>query len=91
MSACPYQKLDSSISVVQPAQNGVPVAFFFEGAPSVLGAPQAEGTAPSPAYVTDFLTTSDGLVLTKAFTRIKNAKLRRRIVDHPPPARTARR
>jgi transcriptional regulator with XRE-family HTH domain len=59
----------------------VPVAFFFEGAPSVPGAPQAEGTAPSPAYVTDFLTTSDGLVLTKAFTRIKNAKLRRRIVD----------
>ena len=59
----------------------VPVAFFFEGAPSVPGAPQAEGTAPSPAYLTDFLTTSDGLVLTKAFTRIKNAKLRRRIVD----------
>jgi transcriptional regulator with XRE-family HTH domain len=59
----------------------VPVAFFFEGAPSVPGAPQAGGTAPSPAYVTDFLTTSDGLVLTKAFTRIKNAKLRRRIVD----------
>ena len=59
----------------------VPVAFFFEGAPSVPGAPQAEGTAPSPAYVTDFFTTSDGLVLAKAFTRIKNAKLRRRIVD----------
>ena len=59
----------------------VPVAFFFECAPSVPGAPQAEGTAPSPAYVTDFFTTSDGLVLAKAFTRIKNAKLRRRIVD----------
>jgi transcriptional regulator with XRE-family HTH domain len=59
----------------------VPVAFFFEGAPSVPGAPQAEGTAPSPAYVTDFLTTSDGLELTKAFMRIKNAKLKRRIVE----------
>jgi hypothetical protein len=57
------------------------VAFFFEGAPSVPGAPQAEGTAPSPAYVTDFLTTSDGLELTKAFMRIKNAKLKRRIVE----------
>jgi transcriptional regulator with XRE-family HTH domain len=56
----------------------VPVAFFFEGAPSVPGAPQAEGTAPSPAYVTDFLTTSDGLVLTKAFTRIKNATMGQR-------------
>ena len=33
----------------------VPVTFFFEGAPSVPGAPQAKGTKPSPAYVTDFL------------------------------------
>ena len=37
--------------------------------------------APSPAYVADFLATSEGLALTKAFTRIKEAKLRRRIVD----------
>jgi transcriptional regulator with XRE-family HTH domain len=62
----------------------VPVAFFFEGAPIVPGefAP-APGTqeAPSPAYVSDFLATSDGLSLTKAFMRIKDAKLRRRIVD----------
>jgi transcriptional regulator with XRE-family HTH domain len=58
----------------------VPVAFFFEGIPTVPGAPQATG-APSPAYVTDFLATSDGLRLTKAFMRIENAKLRRRIVD----------
>ena len=56
----------------------VPVTFFFEGGP---GAPQAKGAAPSPAYVSDFLATSDGLALTKAFTQIKNAKLRRCIVD----------
>mgnify|MGYP003693925669 CR=1 FL=1 len=37
--------------------------------------------APSPAYVADFLATSDGLSLTKAFMRIKSSKLRRRIVD----------
>ena len=37
--------------------------------------------APSPAYVSDFLATSDGLALTKAFMRIKDPKLRRRIVD----------
>ena len=62
----------------------VPVAFFFEGAPNV----QLPGTrhdqvgeAPSPAYVSDFLATSDGLALTKAFTRIGDSKLRRRIVD----------
>ena len=61
----------------------VPVSFFFEGAPSMLPAGRHEATtdAPSPAYVSDFLATSDGLALTKAFTRISDAKLRRRIVD----------
>jgi transcriptional regulator with XRE-family HTH domain len=63
----------------------VPVAFFFEGAPNVppLGGSGTEGMkeAPSPAYVSDFLATSEGLALTKAFMRIKEAKLRRRIVD----------
>ena len=59
----------------------VPVAFFFEGAPHQPGQPKGLGEAPSPAYVFDFLATSDGLALTKAFTRIKQSKLRRRIVD----------
>lgn len=61
----------------------VPVAFFFEGAPSVSGAGRMEGMseAPSPAYVADFLATSDGLALTKAFMRIGDSKLRRRIVE----------
>jgi transcriptional regulator with XRE-family HTH domain len=60
----------------------VPVAFFFEGAPDMR--PNADGTlndAPSPAFVSDFLASSEGLALTKAFMRIKEAKLRRRIVD----------
>jgi transcriptional regulator with XRE-family HTH domain len=59
----------------------VPVAFFFEGAPNVPGQPDGLREAPSPAYVSDFLATSEGLALTKAFTRIKEPKLRRRIVD----------
>src|SRR6266851_292190 len=59
----------------------VPVAFFFEGAPHVLGQPKGSGDAPSPAYVSDFLASSDGLALTKAFRRIEEPKLRRRIVD----------
>ena len=60
----------------------VPVAFFFEGAPDLTGgrAPGAKD-APSPTYVADFLATSDGLALTKAFMRIPDPKLRRRIVD----------
>jgi hypothetical protein len=39
----------------------------------------AEGASPS--YVADFLATSEGLALTKAFTRIPDSKLRRSIVD----------
>jgi transcriptional regulator with XRE-family HTH domain len=62
----------------------VPVAFFFEGAPHLadnsMVTDQME-SAPSPTYVSDFLATSDGLSLTKAFMRIPDPKLRRRIVD----------
>jgi transcriptional regulator with XRE-family HTH domain len=60
----------------------VPVAFFFEGAPTTHPS-GADGMkeAPSPAYVADFLATSEGLALIKAFTRVKDSKLRRRIVD----------
>jgi len=61
----------------------VPVEFFFEGAPSLGSGSRIDGLgeAPSPAYVSDFLATSDGLALTKAFMRISDTKLRRRIVD----------
>ena len=80
-----YEKGSNRISASRLVQSAhilqVPVTFFFEGVPGVPGAPQAKGTAPSPAYVSDFLATSDGLALTKAFTQITNAKLRRCIVD----------
>src|SRR5512143_1304907 len=59
----------------------VPVSFFFEGAPHAPGHAGGMSEAPSPAYVADFLASSDGLSLTKAFMRIKSSKLRRRIVD----------
>ena len=60
----------------------VPVSFFFEGAPDVPGHKHdGLSEAPSPAYVSDFLATSDGLALTKSFMRIKDSKLRRKIVD----------
>jgi len=59
----------------------VSVPFFFEGAPHVLGQPNETGEAPSPAYVSDFLASSDGIALAKAFTRIKEPKLRRRIIN----------
>ena len=56
----------------------LPVTFFFEGTP---GQSKAKDDAPSLAYVTDFLATRNGLTLTKAFMKIKDAKLRRNIVN----------
>jgi transcriptional regulator with XRE-family HTH domain len=59
----------------------VPVTFFFEGAPRAPGLPElSEAGAEVPAYVSDFLATSEGVALIRAFTRIRNAKVRRAIV-----------
>lgn len=51
--------------------------FFFDGA---LGQSKGDGNAESPSFISEFLTTTDGLALTKAFSQISSAKLRRRIV-----------
>ena len=58
----------------------VPVLFFFEGAPQLTGQSKGNGEAAAPAYVSEFLATKDGLALTKAFMRITEPSLRRRIV-----------
>lgn len=58
----------------------VPVSFLFEGVPSGING-EGFGEGASPAYVSDFLATSEGLALTRAFTRINDSKLRRSIVD----------
>jgi hypothetical protein len=52
----------------------VPVAFFFEGATNALA------PALSMAEIDDFVSDLDGLRLIRAFMRIDNAALRRRIV-----------
>ena len=70
ISASRLQQMSNIMQVLVP--------FFFEGAP---GQQKADGNAPSPAYVSDFFATTDGLALTKAFMQIKNAKLRRSIVN----------
>ena len=59
----------------------VPVSFLFEGGPSGMAKADGGGEATSPSYVSDFLATSEGLALTRAFTRIGDTKLRRSIVD----------
>ena len=61
-----------------------PVSFFFEGAPASPGAAGATGEFAEvdiPDYSTTLLSTSDGLALAKAFMRIENSRIRRRIVD----------
>jgi len=59
----------------------VPVSFLFEGGPSGASSAGGFSEGSSPAYVSDFLATSEGLALTRAFTRISDAKLRRSIVE----------
>jgi transcriptional regulator with XRE-family HTH domain len=60
----------------------VPIAFFFEGAPGRGGDGVAvEGESQSGSFVVDFLSSSEGLQLNRAFVRIADPKVRRRIVD----------
>ena len=63
---------------------GVPVSFFFEDAPPGPGEQPAGQNLDEPertSYVVDFLSSSEGIQLNKAFVRIKDAKLRRRVID----------
>jgi transcriptional regulator with XRE-family HTH domain len=53
----------------------VPVSFFFEDFPT-----PGRRQAPLPSYVSDFLTSADGLALTRAFMSIRDAQQRRCIV-----------
>ncbi|KFC65460.1 Transcriptional regulator, XRE family [Bosea sp. LC85] len=59
----------------------VPVSFFFEGAPSGDMPSGGFSDAASTTYISDFLATSEGVQLTKAFVRIKSGQVRRRVID----------
>ena len=62
----------------------VSIGFFYEGAPvQQAGAAAAAGFAEAPAAPFDFefLSTTEGLQLNRAFTRISDPKVRRKIVD----------
>lgn len=64
----------------------VPPAFFFDGAPTledgierpVTGLAEDGG---SSGFVLDFIATAEGLSLNKAFARIQDPKVRKRIID----------
>jgi transcriptional regulator with XRE-family HTH domain len=59
----------------------VPPSFFFEGAPTAETFVNGFAEESSSQYVVDFLGTAEGLHLNRAFARIKDPKLRKRIVD----------
>ena len=58
----------------------MPVAFFFEDASNALAPHDSSGSALLMAQIDDFVSDSNGLRLMRAFMRIDNADLRRRIV-----------
>ncbi len=66
----------------------VPPAFFFDGAPTFdkgnAGEHLATGFAEdshSSTFVLDFVATAEGLALNRAFARIQDSKVRKRIID----------
>jgi transcriptional regulator with XRE-family HTH domain len=60
----------------------VPVSFFFEDAPGESGEViRGLNEESSTAYVVDFLNSSEGLQLNRAFVKIADPKVRRKIID----------
>ena len=59
-----------------------PVSFFFEDIPNTSGNTAGGlSESESPNYVVDFLSSSEGLQLNKAFANIKDPKVRKKIID----------
>ncbi len=57
----------------------VPISYFYEDMP---GEEPAAGFAETgTSYVSELLTSSDGVELTRAFLKVKDPAVRRRIVD----------
>lgn len=84
-----YEKGSNRVSasrLYQMAQIlGVPVQFFFEDLPEAAKGPfgSATGFAESSqeTLIMDFLNSSEGLQLNKAFSEISDAAVRRKVVD----------
>ncbi len=61
----------------------VPMTFFFEDAPIRPGAKLQAGfsEAKTEAFLLDFLSTREGLELNRAFVKIPDPKVRRKMID----------
>jgi transcriptional regulator with XRE-family HTH domain len=58
---------------------GVTIDFLYQGAPKMGAAPSAEEDAA--ADLSEFLSSSDGVELMRGFLAIRDAKVRRRVVE----------
>ena len=83
-----YEKGTNRIGASRLQQVGhilnVPVEFFFEGAPIQCGTSSLTdgfGESLNASYVTEFMSTNEGIHLMQAFMKIKDAKVRKQIVD----------
>jgi hypothetical protein len=54
--------------------------YFFERAPAQSAGPGFAEESPQ-SYVVDFLASTEGLQLNRAFLRVRDPRVRRRIVD----------
>jgi transcriptional regulator with XRE-family HTH domain len=59
----------------------VDVDWFYEGGPAVQGAKGGLAEGASHSLDVQFLSTTDGFRLNRAFTRIRDPKVRRKIID----------
>lgn len=59
----------------------VPPSFFFEGAPGAKPPGEGFNEDVGNAYVVDFLSTSEGLQLNRAFSAIKDARVRKSVIE----------
>jgi transcriptional regulator with XRE-family HTH domain len=59
----------------------VSVAFFFENAPGLESSSQPGLEEHSADYVADFCSSAEGLQLNRAFVKIGDPKVRRKVID----------
>lgn len=56
----------------------VPPSFFFDGAP---GGQEGLMEESQSTYMVDFLSSTEGIQLNRAFARIEDPKIRRKVID----------
>lgn len=60
---------------------GVPAAYFFDGLQEMTTGVTGFADAPQASYRNDIITTDEGMNLMRAFMRIDDPAVRRRIID----------